>query len=122
MRGLGEAVGRVLAPLGIGTVMGPTTLKWSLMARAKDNLPAEDTTGAIYALGCTDCPKVYIGETGRTAKQRAREHKCHTRTGHTELSAVARHAHTEGHNIHWKPRVIASETIPPSEKSKKPWR
>ena len=36
-------------------------------------------------------------------------HKCHTRTGHTELSAVARHAHTERHNIHWKPRVIASE-------------
>ena len=64
--------------------MKPTTLKWSLMARAKDNLPAEDTPVAIYALGCTDCPKVYIGETGRTAKQRAREHKCHTRTGHTE--------------------------------------
>ena len=62
-----------------------------------------------YALGCTDCPRVYIGETGRTAKQRTREHKCHTRTGHTELSAVARHAHTEGHNIHWKPQVIASE-------------
>ena len=76
------------------------------MARAKDNLPAEDTPGAIYALGCTDCPTVYIG---KTAKQRAREHKCHTRTGHTELSAVARHAHTEGHNVHWKPRVIARE-------------
>ena len=79
------------------------------MARAKDNLPAEDTPGAIYALGCTDCPRVYTGETGRTAKQRTREHKCHTRTGHTELSAVARHAHTKGHSIHWKPRVIASE-------------
>ena len=109
IRGLSEAVSRVLTPLGIRTVMKPTTLKWSLMAPAKDNLPAEDTPGAIYALGCAYCPKVYIGETGRTAKQRAREHKCHTRTGHTELSAVARHAHTEGHNIHWKPRVIGSE-------------
>ena len=118
IRGLSEAVSRVLTPLGIRTVMKPTTLKWSLMARAKDNLPAEDTPGAIYALGCTDCPKVYIGETGRTAKQRAREHKCHTRTGHTELSAVARHAHTEGHNIHWKPRVIASENKTTNRKIK----
>ena len=90
---LSEAVSRVLTPLGIRTIMKPTTLKWSLIARAKDNLPAEDTPGAIYALGCIDCLKVYIGETGRTAKQ---EHKCHTRTHHTELSALARHAHTEG--------------------------
>ena len=55
------------------------------------------------------CPKVYIGETGRTAKQRARQHKCHTRTGHAELSAVARHAHTKGHSIHWRPQVVAGE-------------
>ena len=47
--------------------------------------------------------------------------KCHitdTRTGHTELSAVARHAHTEGHNIHWKPRVIASENKTTNRKIK----
>ena len=88
------------------------------MQRPADNLPAEETPGAIYALGCTDCPRVYIGETGRTAKQRAREHTCNTRIGHTELSPVARHAHTEGHNIHWKPRVIASENNTTKRKRK----
>ena len=26
------------------------------------------------------------------------------------MSAVARHAHTEGHGIHWRPPVVASES------------
>ena len=33
----------------------------------------------------------------------------HMRTGHTDLSAVANHAHTEGHRIHWAPRILARE-------------
>ena len=50
-----------------------------------------------------------MGETNQTAKQRVREHKCHTKTGHTELSAIAEHGHNEGH-IFWQPRVIVKET------------
>ena len=110
IRGTSEAISRILAPLRIRTVMKPATLKWSLMKRAKDSISADETAGVIYALGCTDCPQVYIGETARTARQRSREHKCHTNTGHTELSAIARHAHEEAHTIHWKPRVLAKET------------
>ena len=52
---------------------------------------------------------MYIGETARTAKQRTKEHEMHTRHGHTELSAIANHAHMHAHNIHWKPWVIARE-------------
>ena len=110
VQGVSEAISRILTPFNIRTVMKPTTLKWSLMKRAKDTLPAEETPGAIYALGCAECPRVYIGETARTAKQRTREHKCHANTGHTELSAVARHVHEEAHRIHWKATVIARET------------
>ena len=32
------------------------------------------------------------------------------RTGRTELSAVAAHAHNEGHQIHWEPMVIKKES------------
>ena len=53
--------------------------------------------------------RVYIGETARTAKQRTREHKCHTICSKRELSAVAAHAIDEGHGTHWEPRVVARE-------------
>ena len=65
--------------------------------------------GVIYALGCKDCRRVYIGETARTAKQCTREHKCHTNCSKRELSAVAAHAIDESHEIHREPRAVACE-------------
>ena len=84
VQGISEGIRRVLAKLDIRTVMKPEQSKWALMSGAKDAVPPKELPGVVYAIGCQTCPKVYIGETGRTAKQRAREHKCHTRTGHTE--------------------------------------
>ena len=52
---------------------------------------------------------IYFGETARTAGQRAKEQKMHTRNGHIELSAVANHAHAAAHNIHWVKRVLTKE-------------
>lgn len=109
VRGASEQIRRILARLGIQTVMKPTKWKWAIMNRAKDRLQPHETPGVVYALGCTDCSKVYIGETNRTAKQRTREHRCHTRTGHTELSAIAEHVHSVGHNMHWKAHIVTRE-------------
>ena len=77
------------------------------MQCTKDRLPTDQIPGTIYALECTDCSSVYIGETERTAKQRSKEHQMHTRTGHTELSAVANHAHKYGHSVQWTPKILA---------------
>ena len=75
-------------------------MKWIMMRGAKDTLPQREQPGAVYALGCMECNKVYIGETGRMAKVRGKEHEVSTRYGYTEKSAVAFHALTEGHQIH----------------------
>ena len=56
------------------------------MKGAKDMISADREPGVVYALGCMECPRVYIGETARTAKQRVKEHNMHTRTGYTDLS------------------------------------
>ena len=101
IKGISESISRVLAPLEIRTVMKPRQIKWTLMKDAKDKLPRDQEPGAAYAIGCQMCPSVYIGETARTAKQRTKEHEMHTRHGHTELSAIANHAHMHAHNIHW---------------------
>ena len=69
--------------------------KWQLMKNGNDTTPKEETPGVIYALGCTDCAQIYFGETMRTAKQRMREHKYHTRSGHLDMSAIAKRTHEE---------------------------
>ena len=109
VKGVSETITRVLKPLNIRTVCRPHPMKWTMMRGAKDTLPQSEQPGAVYALGCMECNKVYIGETGRTAKVRAKEHEASTRYGYTEKSAVAFHALTEGHQIHWKPHVVERE-------------
>ena len=63
--------------------------------------------GVVYEIKCGDCEKCYIGETGRNADTRVKEHRAHARNGHPELSAVAEHA-WEGHTIEWSPKILAS--------------
>lgn len=108
-KGTSEAVRRVLASLKVRTVMKPLKVKWRIMRGAKDTIPPKEDPGIVYAVGCSDCPKVYIGETGRTVKKRIEEHRGHLRCGTHYLSAVATHAVEEGHNIFWEPRIIARE-------------
>ena len=109
IEGLSEQIRRILAQVGIRTSMTVKTVKWIMMGDAKDRVPAVDQAGVVYAIGCKTCPEVYVGETARTARQRAKEHRMHARTGNIHLSATAAHAET-GHEIHWEPRVLAKET------------
>ena len=85
VKGISEAIRRVLAPLEIRTTMKPRQMKWWLMGDAKDRLPADQEAGVVYAIGCKTCPSVYIGETARTARQRVKEQEMHTRHGNTYM-------------------------------------
>ena len=80
-----------------------------MMSRAKDTLPADSQPGVVYAIGGADCEQIYVGETARTGKERLKEHKCHTRMGKSEFSAIAHHVQETQHQIHWKTRIIAKE-------------
>lgn len=51
----------------------------------------------VYAITCTVCPKVYIGETGRTLDTRFREHLADVR--HNRNSPVAKHFNSVGHSV-----------------------
>ena len=92
--------------------------KCVLMQGEKDRLPADTQPGVVYALGCKDCPKIYIGETARTAKKRAEEHLNHAKKGNTEMSAVTQHTLINNHAIHWKPRVGRKENNTQKRKSR----
>ena len=45
-------------------------------ARPKlDSVYQLETGGVIYMQRCLDCPKVYVGESGRRTKERKKEHE-----------------------------------------------
>ena len=88
IQGTSEAIRRVLGQLGIRTAMRSSKIKWSIMKGVKDKQKEEEIPGVVYAIGCGDCRKVYVGETRRTAAQRVKEHKSDTRLGHLDKSAL----------------------------------
>ena len=100
---------RVLGQQGIRTAMRSSKIKWSIMKGVKDKQKEEEILGVVYAIGCGDCRKVYIGETRRMAAQRVKEHKSDTRLGHSDKSAVVQHAHTTGHNAYRRAMVVEWE-------------
>ena len=80
------------------------------MQGAKDKVQPSREAGVIFALGCMECPRVYVSETARTADLRSKEHLAHARYGRLEQSAIAKHAIEENHQIHWKPVVVTKES------------
>ena len=65
--------------------------------------------GVVYHIPCTNCPKAYIGQTGRTLTQCLKEHRRAVTNGDLATSALAEHAHSSGHSINWtEARVIAT--------------
>ena len=109
IQGTSEAIWRMPGQLGKRTAMRSSKIKWSIMKGVKDKQKEEEIPGVVYAIGCGDCRKAYVGETRRTAAQRVKEHKSDTRLGHLDKLAVAEHAHTTGHHVHWKAMVVERE-------------
>ena len=68
VKGVSEAIGRVLAPLNIRTVSRTKNVKWTLMKGTKDPIDRNQNPGVIYVLGCSECAAVYIGETGQNSQ------------------------------------------------------
>ena len=89
IQGTSEAIRRVFGQLGKRTAMRSSKIKWSIMKGVKDKQKEEEIPGVVYAIGCSDRRKVYVGETRRTAAQRVKEHKSDTRLGHLDKSAEA---------------------------------
>ena len=80
---------------------GHHTLRWTLV-HLKDPTPLRQRTGVVYQIPCSNCEKVYIGQTGRTLDHRLKEHRRALISGNVQQSAVAEHATNEMHDIDWE--------------------
>jgi len=78
----------------------PNTLRNTLI-RHNITSSAIETSPGIYTIPCKDCPKFYIGETGRTFEKRINEHRRDVRYAR-ESNACFIHLRDEGHQLNWK--------------------
>ena len=110
VRGMSEAIGKTLRPLGIGVAHRASPWKWTLCAGLKDSIPEKSRKGVIYRVPCKECDAVYIGETLRNLEERLKEHKRHVEKSDPKGSAIAEHVLKTGHSIAWdKAQVIDYE-------------
>ncbi|BHF60103.1 hypothetical protein SprV_0100306400 [Sparganum proliferum] len=93
-----EAVGRLLAPLGVGIAHRPEATIRRLVMKPKDPLPRQETSGVVYRIWCSCGESNYVGETGRQLRTRMAEHAAAVRRNDAR-SQVAAHSTRPGHTF-----------------------
>ena len=78
------------------------------MSSPKDRIPDLQRSGVVYKIPCAVCPAACIGQTGRGLCQRLDEHKRGVKGADFNSFALAEHAWTEGHPVHWENVSILS--------------
>ena len=99
IRGLSEAIRRVLTPLGVKVVFRPLRTLRQILVHPKDPVPIKERNGVVYSIPCVECSSVYIGQTGRSLKQRISEHRRALKNGDIQTSALAEHVFKTGHAV-----------------------
>ena len=56
-------------------------------------------TGGVYQIPCSECPKVYVGQSGKTLKHRLSEHRQALQKGDVVASALAEHVWSTGRQV-----------------------
>nr|VZI27690.1 unnamed protein product [Spirometra erinaceieuropaei] len=98
VKNVSEAVGRFLAPLGVGVAHRPeATIRRQLM-KPKDPLPRQETSGVVYGIWCSCGQSNYVGDTGRQLQTRMAEHAKAVRRNDAS-SQVAAHSTRSGHTF-----------------------
>ena len=125
VKGLSEALARILKSHGIATANRPHRALRNFMVHGKDKVKDEEKTELIYRVHCKNCSSSYVGETDRKFGLRIKEHKkevnsftagTQTRdsmareSSVTHKSAITDHAVKENHVIDWgKGKVVDRE-------------
>nr|VZI40959.1 unnamed protein product [Spirometra erinaceieuropaei] len=98
VKNVSEAVGRLLAPLGVGVAHRPEATIRRLIMKPKDPLPRLETSGVVYRIWCSCGQSNYVGETGRQLRTRMAKHAEAVRRSDAS-SQVAVHSTGSGHTF-----------------------
>ena len=95
--GVSDRIGRVVRRLGMEIRFLRSRSLKDILSKAKlDEVGELEAGGVIYRQECGGCEKVYIGETGRKALERKKEHEKDTKSM-VMRSAISEHCHTMNH-------------------------
>ncbi|BHF65612.1 hypothetical protein SprV_0200862500 [Sparganum proliferum] len=105
---ISEAVGRLLAPLGVGVAhRSEATIRRQLM-KPKDPLSRLVTSGVVYRICCSCGQSNYVGETGRQLRTRMAEHAAAARRNDANSQVAARSTRS-GHTFKFdEAEILAS--------------
>ncbi|BHF83509.1 hypothetical protein SprV_0902665200 [Sparganum proliferum] len=98
VKNVSEAVGRLLAPLGIGVAHRPEATIRRQLVKPKDPLSRQEASGVVYRIWCSCIQSNYVGETGRQIQRRMAEHAATVRRNDAS-SQVAAHPTGSGHTF-----------------------
>ena len=99
VQGASERISRAAKKLGLQVRFRKGLNLGSLLSNTKlDVVPDMEKGGVIYKQECNDCELVYIGETGRRAIVRKKEHEKDVRELN-DRSAIADHCHKHDHRV-----------------------
>ena len=62
--------------------------------------PCKQAQGVVYSIPFVECSNVYIGQTGRSLKQRVSEHHRALKNGDIQAFALAEHVFKTGHAVY----------------------
>ena len=100
VKGASEKIGKLLSSYNIITSKSSNTLKRTF-CHLKDMVKKEDTSEIVYEVKCSDCEKVYIGESGRELGTRIKEHQGNINKREIN-SQIYKHLEESGHaNFDW---------------------
>ena len=80
------------------TVRPFQTLKQEVV-HLKDPVPEKQRKGVVYSIPCGECPRMYIGQTGRTLDHPLAEHRRVLKNRDVSASAIAKHVFAAGHQV-----------------------
>ena len=88
---------RVLSHLDIRVAFRPFRTLRQELVHPRDFVPELRRNRVVYAIPCNQCPRCYIGQTGRSLEQCLGEHRRALRKRNVLASVVAQHVFTLGH-------------------------
>ena len=82
IHGLSQSISRVLSHLDIRVTFRPFRTLRQELVHPKDPVPELQIKGVVYTIPCDQCPRCYVGQTGRSLEQRLGEHHRALRKGY----------------------------------------
>ena len=105
-----ERIARILRNYNIKTYYKPFNKIQDILGLPKDPIEPSRSCGVVYEVGCSDCNKVYIGQTRNSLDMRLAQHKAAVRGMQCDKSALAQHAVSESHTIDWKGAKVITKS------------